>query len=44
MVAYWGQKTKEGFKGSQVNIPNIENNNFLMAKVSLEESLENVYQ
>ncbi|MEE2693221.1 MAG: hypothetical protein VX765_00255 [Pseudomonadota bacterium] len=44
MVAYWGQKTKEGFKGSQVNIPNIENNNFLMAKVSLEESLENIYQ
>ncbi len=44
MVAYWGQKTKEGFKGSQANIPNIENNNFLMAKVSLEESLKNINQ
>ena len=42
MVAYWGQKTKEGFKGRQTNIPNIENNNFLMAKVSIEESLNNI--
>ena len=42
MVAYWGQKTKEGFKGRQTNIPNIENNNFLMAKVSIEESLKNI--